>query len=157
MNTRWALLIPGALSVYNMILTRTYFSSTIPDELLEAAQLDGCSDLKFIRTVVIPLSKPILAVITLYYAVGHWNAFFNAFLYLRNSALFPLQLILRSIILLNQVDPSTLSVEAYYEQQAIKDLMKYSLIMVACVPMLILYPFVQKFFIRGVMLGSIKG
>ena len=157
MNTRWAMLLPGALSVYNMILTRTYFSSAIPDELLEAAQLDGCSDFKFIRSVVLPLSKPILAVITLYYAVGHWNAFFNAFLYLRNNSMFPLQLVLRSIILLNQVDPSTIPADAYYEQQAIRDLMRYSLIIVASVPMLILYPFVQKFFIRGVMIGSIKG
>ena len=157
MNTRWAMLLPGALSVYNMILTRTYFQSSLPDELLEAAQLDGCSDFTYIRTVAIPLSKPILAVITLYYAVGHWNAFFNAFLYLRNNKLFPLQLVLRSVIMLNQVDPSTISTDSYFEQQAIRELMRYSLIVVACVPMLILYPFVQKFFIRGVMIGSIKG
>ena len=157
MNTRWAMLLPTALNVFNLILTRTFFQTSLPDELLEAAQLDGCSDINYIVAVVIPLSKPILAVIALYYAVGHWNTYFNAFMYLSANNLFPLQLILRSIIMLNQVDSSTVSVEVLYEREALKDLMKYSLIVVASVPMLILYPFIQKFFIRGVMIGSIKG
>lgn len=157
MNTRWALLLPGALSVYNMILTRTYFTSTLPDEMLEAAQLDGCSDFEYILKFVLPLSKPILAVISLYYAVGHWNAYFNAFMYLSDSNLYPLQLVLRSILLLNQVDSSTVSMEVLYEREALKNLLKYSLIVVASVPVLMIYPFVQRFFIRGVMIGSIKG
>ncbi|MBQ6529132.1 MAG: carbohydrate ABC transporter permease [Clostridia bacterium] len=157
MNTRWALILPGALSVYNMILTRTYFNSTLPDEMLEATQIDGCSDFMFILKFVLPLSKPILAVIALYYAVGHWNAYFNAFMYLSDSNLFPLQLVLRSILILNQVDSSTVSMEVLYEREALKNLLKYSLIVVASVPVLMIYPFVQKFFIRGVMIGSIKG
>lgn len=157
MNTRWAMLLPGALSVYNMILTRTFFQSSLPDELLEAAQLDGCTDMTFIRRIVLPLSKPILAVIALYYAVGHWNAYFNAFMYLSNSSLFPLQIVLRSILLLNQVDSSTVSMDVLYEREALKNLLKYSLIVVASVPVLMLYPFIQKYFIRGVMIGSIKG
>lgn len=157
MNTRWALLLPGAMSVYNMILARTYFTSALPNEMLEAAQLDGCSDVKYIMKVVLPLSKPILAVITLYYAVGHWNAYFNAFMYLSNTELFPLQLVLRSILIMNQVDSSTVSLEVLYEREALKNLLKYSLIVVASVPVLMMYPFVQKFFIRGVMIGSIKG
>ncbi|GHU68514.1 sugar ABC transporter permease [Clostridia bacterium] len=157
MNTRWAMLLPGAMSVYNMILTRTYFTSALPDELLEAAQLDGCSDMRFIRSIALPLSKPILAVIALYYAVGHWNAYFNAFMYLSDTKLFPLQIVLRSILLLNQVDSSTVSMESLMEREAVKNLLKYSLIVVASVPVLILYPFIQKYFIHGVMIGSIKG
>lgn len=157
MNTRWALLLPGAMSVYNMILTRTFFSSSLPDEMLEAAQLDGCTDLRYIFKVVLPLSKPILAVISLYYAVGHWNAYFNAFMYLSDSNLYPLQLVLRSILILNQVDSTTVSMEVLYEREALKNLLKYSLIVVASVPVLMLYPFVQRYFIRGVMIGSIKG
>ncbi|MDR2657121.1 MAG: carbohydrate ABC transporter permease, partial [Oscillospiraceae bacterium] len=157
MNTRWAMLLPGAMSVYNMILTRTYFMSSLPDELLEAAQLDGCSDFRFIRSVALPLSKPILAVIALYYAVGHWNAYFNAFMYLSDTKLFPLQIVLRSILLLNQVDASTVSMESLIEREAVKNLLKYSLIVIASVPVLALYPFIQKYFIHGVMIGSIKG
>ncbi|MDR1263093.1 MAG: carbohydrate ABC transporter permease [Oscillospiraceae bacterium] len=157
MNTRWAMLLPGAMSVYNMILTRTYFMSALPDELLEAAQLDGCSDFRFIRSVALPLSKPILAVIALYYAVGHWNAYFNAFMYLSDTKLFPLQIVLRSILLLNQVDASTVSMESLIEREAVKNLLKYSLIVIASVPVLALYPFIQKYFIHGVMIGSIKG
>ena len=156
MNTRWAILLPTAMSVYNMILTRTFFSS-LPDELLEAAHLDGCSDFTYIRTVVLPLSKPIIAVISLYYAVFHWNTYFNAFMYLSDSKLFPLQLVLRSILLLNQVDSSTVSMEVLYEREAVKNLLKYSLIVVASVPVLMLYPFIQKYFVQGVMIGSIKG
>ncbi|NLB89652.1 MAG: carbohydrate ABC transporter permease, partial [Clostridiales bacterium] len=156
MNTRWAMVLPTAMSVYNMILARTFFAS-LPDELLEAAQLDGCSDFTYIRKVVLPLSKPIIAVISLYYAVGHWNAYFNAFMYLSDNNLFPLQLVLRSILLLNQVDSSMVSMDVLYEREALKNLLKYSLIVVASVPVLIIYPFVQKHFVQGVMIGSIKG
>lgn len=157
MNSRWAMLLPTAMATYNMILTRTYFQSTIPDELLEAAQLDGCTDIRFIIKVVLPLSKPILAVIALYYAVGHWNAYFNAFLYLSDSDKYPLQLVLRTILIQNEVDPMMVSAEELVARESLKNLLKYALIVVSSVPVLMLYPFVQKFFVRGVMIGSIKG
>jgi multiple sugar transport system permease protein/putative aldouronate transport system permease protein len=158
LNTRWALIIPTALSVYNMIITRTFFQSTIPDELLEAAQLDGCSDFRFVKDVVIPLSGPIIAVNALFYAVSQWNQYFNALIYLTNPDLFPLQLVLREILVQNQVDFSQISdVNQLMARQQLQDLLKYSLIVVASAPVLILYPFVQKHFVRGVLIGSLKG
>lgn len=157
MNTRWALILPTALSVYNMILMRTYFQSNFPDELLEAAQLDGCSDLYYLWRVVLPLSKPIIAVIALYYAVGHWNEYFNAFMYLSDPQLQPLQIVLRSILIQNSVDSLTIDLSNMVEREALKNLLKYSLIVVASVPVLVIYPFVQKFFVKGVMIGSVKG
>lgn len=158
LNTRWALIIPAALSVYNMIITRTFFQSTIPDELLEAAQLDGCSDFRFVKDVVIPLSGPIIAVNALFYAVGQWNQYFSALIYLTKPDLFPLQLILREILVQNQVDFSQISdVNQLMARQQLQDLLKYSLIVVASAPVLIIYPFVQKHFVRGVLIGSLKG
>jgi len=158
LNTRWALIIPTALSVYNMIITRTFFQATIPDELLEAAQIDGCSDFRFVKDVVIPLSGPIIAVNALFYAVGQWNQYFNALIYLSNPDLFPLQLILREILIQNQVDFSQISdVNQLMNRQKLQDLLKYSLIVVASAPVLIIYPFVQKHFVRGVLIGSLKG
>ena len=156
-NTRWAMLLPGAISVYNMIICRTFFAISIPGELLEAAQLDGCSEMRFFTSMVLPLSKAVLAVITLYYAVAHWNAFFNAFLYLSNKALYPLQLILRDILLSNQVDPSAIIDADSAVNLNLVETLKYSLIMVACVPIWCIYPFVQKYFVQGVMIGAIKG
>ena len=157
-NTVWAMLIPGALAVYNMIISRTFIQSSIPDELLEAAKIDGCSDFKYLFYVILPLSKPVIAVITLYYAVGHWNSYFDAFLYLNNSKLYPLQIILRDILVLNTVDVNIMyDVELAMLQQGLANLLKYSLIVVSIVPILCLYPFVQKYFIKGVMIGSIKG
>ncbi|MDQ3444432.1 MAG: carbohydrate ABC transporter permease, partial [Chloroflexota bacterium] len=132
LNTRWALIIPTALSVYNMIITRTFFQSTIPDELLEAAQIDGCSDFRFVRDVVIPLSGPIIAVNALFYAVNQWNQYFNALIYLTRPDLFPLQLILREILVQNQVDLSQITdVDQLMQRQNLQDLLKYSLIVVA--------------------------
>ncbi len=158
LDTRWALIIPTALSVYNMIITRTFFQSTIPDELLEAAQIDGCSDFRFVRDVVIPLSGPIIAVNALFYAVNQWNQYFNALIYLTSPDLFPLQLILREILVQNQVDLSQISdVDQLLQRQNLQDLLKYSLIVVASAPVLIIYPFVQKHFVRGVLIGSLKG
>lgn len=157
MNTRWALILPTAMSVYNMILMRTYFSTNFPDELLEAAQLDGCSDVYYLYRVVLPLSKPIIAVIALYYAVGHWNEYFNAFMYLSDPQLQPLQIVLRSILIQNSVDSLTIDLSNMVEREALKNLLKYSLIVVASVPVLMIYPFVQKFFVKGVMIGSVKG
>ncbi|HOJ11002.1 MAG TPA: carbohydrate ABC transporter permease [Clostridiales bacterium] len=157
-NTIWVMVIPGALSVYNMIVTRTFIMSNIPQELLEAAQIDGCSDAKYFFIIVLPLSKAIIAVITLFYAVGHWNSYFNALIYLNEPKRYPLQLILRTILVANQVNLSDIDdPELIAAKQGLADLLKYSLIVVSTVPILALYPFVQKFFIKGVMIGSIKG
>lgn len=157
-NTRWAMLLPGAISIYNMIVTRTFFQTNIPDELYEATSLDGGSDFRYFISVVLPLSKAVVAVISLFYALSHWNAFFNAFLYLNNKKLFPLQIVLRDILIASSIDPSVvMDPETMAARQGLADLLKYSLIVVASAPMICLYPFVQKFFIKGVMVGSIKG
>jgi multiple sugar transport system permease protein/putative aldouronate transport system permease protein len=157
LDTRWALIIPGALSVWNMIITRTYFQTNIPQELLEAAQLDGCNDFRFVRSIVLPLSGPIIAVIALFYAVGHWNQYFQALLYLRDQRLVPLQLVLREILVQNDVDLSSYSGRDAEELLKLRELLKYSLIVVASLPVLTFYPFVQRFFVKGVMIGSLKG
>jgi putative aldouronate transport system permease protein len=158
LNSVWAMVLPSALSVFNVIITRTYFQTTIPQEMLEAAQVDGCNDFKFLWKIVLPLSGPIVAVITLFYAVNHWNSYFNALMFLKDRDLYPLQLVLRSILIQNQIDPSMImSEEDLVTRQGLADLLKYSLIVVATVPVLIIYPFVQKHFVKGVMIGSIKG
>lgn len=158
LNTSWAMILPSALSVFNVIITRTYFQTNIPQEMLEAARTDGCNDLTFLMRIVVPLSGPIIAVITLFYAVHNWNSYFDALLYLDKQKLFPLQLILRSILIQNQVDPSmVVNEENMLARQSLADLLKYSLIIVASLPVLIIYPFVQKYFVKGVMIGSIKG
>lgn len=158
MDTRWAMLLPGALSVYNMIITRTFIQSSIPKEMLEASQIDGCNDIQYFFKIVLPLSKPVLAVITLFYVVGHWNAYFNAFLYLTDRTLYPLQIILREILIVNSIDPGMVVDEALLTaKQGIADLLKYSLIVVSVVPMMIIYPFIQKHFAKGMMIGSVKG
>ena len=158
-NTRWVMIVPNALAVWNVIITRTYFQTSIPGELLEAAQLDGCSDFYFLYRIVIPLSTPIIAVITLFYAVGHWNSFFQAFIYLNDPSLFPLQLVLRDILIENQLSSEMISLdpEVLAQKEYLRDLLKYSLIVVASVPVLILYPFIQRYFVKGVMIGSLKG
>ena len=154
-NTVWAMLIPGALSVYNMIVARTFIQNSIPVELLEAARIDGCSWGKYFLHVVLPLSKAVIAVITLFYAVGHWNAYFGAFIYLSNRSLHPLQLVLREILVENSIEVT--DVELENARQNMRDLLKYALIVVSTVPVLCFYPFVQKYFVTGVMVGSIKG
>jgi putative aldouronate transport system permease protein len=163
-DTRAAMILPTAVGVWNMVITRTYFQHNIPHELLEASRLDGCSDISFLLRVVLPLSGPILAVITLFYAVGHWNTFFNALIYLRSSSKFPLQLILRDILVQNQMstDMATsmqgaMDAEAMVIRQQLAELLKYSLIVVASLPLLVMYPFVQKYFVKGILIGSIKG
>lgn len=158
-NTIWAILIPGALSVYNMIVARTFITSNIPKELLESAQIDGCSDTRYFFTMVLPLSKAVIAVITLFYAVGHWNSYFNAMIYLSEPGLKPLQLILRDILIQNQLQSNEFSkgADLLTERQNLADQLKYALIVVSSVPIILLYPFVQKFFIQGVMIGSVKG
>jgi len=158
LNTVWSMLLPGALGIWNMIITRTYFQTTIPDELLEASQLDGCTDFQFVWKIVLPLSGPIIAVITLFYAVGHWNSYFSALIYLKNQNLYPLQLVLRDILVQNEVDLNMLmDVQEQAKREGLRELLKYSLIVVASVPLLIVYPFVQKYFVKGIMIGSLKG
>ncbi|MCU6798318.1 MULTISPECIES: carbohydrate ABC transporter permease [Paenibacillus] len=158
LDTRWAMLLPAALSVFNVIIARTYFQTTLPSEMLEAAQVDGCTDWKFLWKIVIPLSGPIIAVLALFYAVSHWNTYFSALLYLKERSLYPIQIVLRTILIQNQIDPSMVtSEEDLIARQGLADLLKYSLIVVATAPMLIVYPFVQRHFVKGVMIGSIKG
>lgn len=158
LNTRWALLLPNAVVVYNMIVARTFFQNQIPYELLEASQLDGCSDFRFFWSIVLPLSGPIVAVIALWYAVQHWNSYFHALLFIRNERLFPLQIVLRNILLENRVENlDQVALEDYAKREGLAQLLKYALIVVASVPVLLLYPFVQKYFVRGVMIGSLKG
>ncbi|MFC0332986.1 carbohydrate ABC transporter permease [Paenibacillus sepulcri] len=158
LDTRWAMLLPGALAVWQVIIARTFFQSTIPKELGEAAELDGASDLGFLWRIVLPLSKPILAVLVLMYAVGHWNAYFDALIFLKSQNLFPLQIILRNILILNSIDASMMvDANQMAAMQGLRDLLKFSLIVVATLPILILYPFVQKYFVQGIMIGSLKG
>jgi putative aldouronate transport system permease protein len=158
LNTRWALLLPGAISVYNLIVARTFIVNTIPEELLEASQMDGCSDIMYYIKVVLPLSKAILAVLVLFYGVGHWNAYFYPMIYLHNKAIFPLTLYLREILMASQIDPSTVQDPELQARLAdMVGVIKYALIMVSMVPILLIYPFVQKYFVEGVMIGSVKG
>ena len=158
LNTRWALMLPMAISVWNMIITRTYFKVTIPDELLEASQIDGCSDFRFVWSVVLPLSGPILAVISLFYAVNHWNQYFWALVYLRDLELFPLQLFLREILVQNEVSNEMIgNIESATARDQLRELIKYALIIVASLPVLAAYPFVQRYFVKGVMIGALKG
>lgn len=158
LDTVWALIIPGSISIYNMIITRTFIQSSIPHEMYEAAEIDGCNDIYYLIRVVLPLSKPVIAVIALYYAVGHWNSYFNAFLYLNNPQLKPLQLVLREILILNTINQEQLIMaEETAAQQGLADLLKYALIIVSSVPVLLIYPFVQRYFVEGVMIGSVKG
>lgn len=158
LNTVWAIIIPGAMSVYNMIIMRTYFQSSIPVELLESSQLDGCSDLRFLWSIVLPLSGPILAVIALYAFVGQWNAYFDAFLYLSDRDLYPMQLILREILLMNDASlVEGLDIEEYERRVMMGELLKYSSIVISSIPVILLYPFIQKHFVKGVMIGALKG
>lgn len=157
LNTRWALLIPQAVAAWQVIIARTFFQVSIPEELAEAAELDGCSDLRFLWSVVLPLSKPIIAVLVLMYAVGQWNAYFDALLYLKSADLHPLQLVLRSILILNTTTSGSMEASAMVERQQMADLLKYSLIVVGSLPVLLIYPFAQRYFVRGMLIGSLKG
>jgi ABC-type glycerol-3-phosphate transport system permease component len=157
-DTRWAMIIPSALSIWNVILARTFIQSSIPDELYEAAQIDGCSDIGYMIKIILPLSSPIIAVLGLYYAVGQWNSYFNALIFLQTPNLYPLQIVLRNILVLNNIDLTMVkNFDALQRKQGLIDLLKYSVIVVATVPVMCIYPFVQKYFVKGVMIGSIKG
>ena len=165
LNTRAAMIMPTAIGVWNVIITRTFLQFTIPGELYDSARIDGASNTRILLSVVVPLSGPVIAVITLFYAVAHWNSFFPALIYLRSRNLLPLQMILREILIMFQprmldevmqtMDEAAL--EAMTRREFLQALLQYALIVIATLPVLIAYPFVQKYFVRGVMIGAIKG
>ncbi|AYJ44726.1 carbohydrate ABC transporter permease [Enterococcus casseliflavus] len=163
LNTVWALVIPGAVSVYNVVVTRTFFQSTIPREMEEAAIVDGCSDFRLFMQIVLPLSTPIIAVMALFYGVGHWNSFFNALIYLSDRSMYPLQMILREILILQDMSSNTVNnvtsemANMLYSKQQLAQVIKYGVMIVSSLPVIIVYPFLQKYFVKGMMVGSIKG
>lgn len=156
-NTMWALILPGAVSVFNLIVSRTFFVQSIPEELFEASKVDGCSYFGFFFKIVLPLAKPIIAVMVLMYAVGHWNSYFNALIYIRDRALYPLQVILRELLIQQEAAGMAQDAMALAEQQKLADMLKYGVIIVSSLPVLCIYPFVQKHFVQGMMIGSVKG
>lgn len=157
-NTMWALILPGAIPVFQLLIARTFFQTTIPDELLEASQVDGCSDIRFFAQIVLPLSLPIIAVIALFSAVQEWNSFFKALVYIQDEEKQPLQVVLRAILVQNQVSNEMLGdIEEQEARLRAAEQIKYGVVIVASAPMLMLYPFVQRFFVQGVMIGSVKG
>lgn len=158
-DTRWALIIPGAMSVWNVMIARNFFQTTIPVELIEAAEIDGASDFKVIGSVILPLSAPIIAVLTLFYAVGHWNSYFGGFIYLKTKTLFPLQVVLRNILSNAQAIQNMADIpsEDQLNMMSMVEVLKYAIIVFASIPVLLLYPLVQKHFVKGVMVGSLKG
>ena len=153
----WVMVLPFSVITYYIIVARTFFNNSIPGDLWEAAQIDGCGNLGFFFQIVIPLSKAVLAVIALWTAVGQWNSYFNALIYLRNPDLQPLQLVLRNILVSNQTISSMSTGAAAVEAKQMADLIKYAIIVVSSAPIMCMYPFVQKHFNQGVMLGSLKG
>lgn len=158
LNSMWAMVVPTAIATYNLIVMRTYFQNSIPWELQEASLIDGCSNTRLLVHIILPLSKPIIAVMVLFYAVNHWNQFFNALIYLRDDSLYPLQLVLREILIVSQSSflDSSGSTFGMTEKLLLAESIKYGLIIIASIPVLIMYPFVQKHFVKGVMIGSIK-
>lgn len=162
-NTVWALVLPNAASVYNIIVTRTFFQSTIPLEIEEAAIMDGASYFRRFFSIILPLSKPIIAVMALFYGVGHWNQYFNALIYISDRDKYPLQMILREILVLQDMSSNpTLQMtgemaEFLYSQQQLGQVIKYGVMIVSTLPLIMIYPFLQKYFVKGVMIGSLKG
>lgn len=153
----WAMILPSAMGVWNVILIKTYIQSSIPSEIFESAAIDGCSDWKYFINMVIPLAKPIIAVMVLLYAVGKWNDFFSALLYLNDVNKQPLQQLLRNILVQNDSIGMAMNLAQQMSRQELKTQLQYSLIIVSSVPVMILYPFIQKYFVKGIMMGSIKG
>lgn len=163
-NSMWALILPGAASVYNIVVCRVFFQSTVPDELTEAAVMDGASDFMIFFRIIIPLSKPIIAVMALFYGVGHWNNFFSALLYIDDRSKYPLQMILREILVQQDMSSNpaigsmtTDQAQFLYSQQQLSAILRYGIMIVATLPIIVVYPFLQKYFVKGVMIGSIKG
>jgi putative aldouronate transport system permease protein len=164
LNTRLALILPAGLSVYHVIIARTFYQSSIPEELFESAKIDGANEYRIFFSIVLPLSGSIVAVIALYLLVGHWNSYFPALLFISDSKKYPLQLVLRNILLMNQnfsvleiSSMSTEQMEAMLKRSMMAETMKYALIFISSLPVLIAYPFVQKHFVKGVMIGALKG
>ncbi len=159
MDTIWAVVLPGAVNAYNIIVARTFFANTIPKELQEAAEMDGCTDFRFFVRIVIPLSTPIIAVLSLWVVVGLWNSYFGPMIYLNSQEKYPLQLVLRRILLLSQVNlnQSNIDPETIRKNQYLGEMLKYGTIIISTLPLMIVYPFVQKYFVKGVMIGSVKG
>ena len=164
LNTVWALVLPGAISTWNLIITRTFISSSIPDELQEAAQIDGCNNARFFVSIVLPNSSTIIAVIGLFYAVDHWLSYWNAMLYITKSEMYPLQLVLRDILLKAEVALQNAQSGADLDGGAslvellrISESVKYIVVIAGTLPLLIVFPFVEKYFVKGVMIGSVKG
>ena len=156
LNSIWALVLPGAISTYNLLITRTYVSQQIPQELLEAAEVDGSGAVRTFCQIVVPLAKPILAVITLFYAADHWNSFYSALIYLKDRALYPLQLILREM-LINDQTLGMMATEASSQEALYSVTLNYAVMVMAILPLLLAFPFVQRFFVKGVMIGAVKG
>ncbi|MEN1985939.1 carbohydrate ABC transporter permease [Paenibacillus hubeiensis] len=162
-DSMWALILPSAASVWNIIVTRTFFQGTIPGELQEAAQIDGCSNFKLFFSIVLPLSMPIIAVMALFYGVGHWNSYFSAMIYLNDSTKYPLQLVLRQILVLQEMSAQGSgmmdgsSASALNNKAEVAALVRYAVIIVSTLPVIIVYPFLQRYFVQGVMIGSVKG
>ena len=162
LNTIWVMLIPGLTSMWNLVITRTFFETNIPSELKDAAEIDGCSNFRLFFSIVLPLSSAIIAVMALFFGVGHWNSYFNALIYLSDKNLFPLQLILREILVKSEFDAEMLLIgshdaHALSDELKAAEQIKYALIIVSTLPIMLVYPFIQKFFVKGVMVGAIKG
>jgi putative aldouronate transport system permease protein len=154
-DSRWALILPTAISAYNLIVMRTFFQTTIPDGLVESAKIEGASEYRILWSIILPLSMPVVAVMTLFYAVGHWNSWFDAMIYLQDRSLYPLQLILREILVQTQTNDMLGGVGSG-DVANISETIKYATIVIATVPILVIYPFLQKYFAKGVMLGGVK-
>nr|WP_245334344.1 carbohydrate ABC transporter permease [Lactococcus raffinolactis] len=161
LNTVWALVIPSAASVYNIIVTRSFFETTIPREMEEAAIIDGASDFTVFFKIVLPLSMPIIAVMGLFYGVGHWNSYLSALIYLSDKTMYPLQMVLREILVLQDLssnsDVSASTAEMLHIKQQLVQVIKYGVMLVSTLPIIIVYPFLQRYFVKGVMVGSLKG
>ena len=154
------LILLGTVSVYNLIIARTFFETSIPDELLEAAKLDGCSDLRFFGSVVLPLSTAVIAVLVVYYGVGHWNQYFNALIFVSKQEYYPLQIVLREILIQSRQTEAAITegqIAELIERNKYAELIKYGVIVVSSLPVMVMYPFAQKFLVKGVMLGAVKG
>lgn len=157
LDTMWSLILPVGVSVYNLIIARSFFQSTLSKELLDAARIDGCSNTRFFVRIALPLSKAIIAILVLYYGVAHWNSYFTAMIYLNDQKKFPFQLILRDLLSQNQQITEIMQDQSeLLHKQQLAELMKYSLIIISSLPVMILYPFIQKYFVKGVMIGSLK-
>ena len=155
LDTIWAIILPSALSAWNLFMTKTFFEVGISESMVEAAEIDGAGQVRTFLSVVLPLSKAIMAVMALYYAVGQWNSYFNAMIFLQDEEMYPLQLVLREILIASETTTGG-SGETILEQYRLANQLKYVSVIVSSLPVIVLYPFVQKYFAQGVMIGSLK-